>query len=324
MNAEMISVPSAKQMVPSPRHGVDWTIAGPLIAVHLLALLAPFTYTRFGLAMFFITYLCTGLGVTAGAHRYFTHRSYEAGSFTQWMLSVFFHLSGQGSLSRWVRDHHIHHSFSDREGDPHSPHAGGGFWHSQLFWLWKKPPTSSENKGLYERYARGLKELPAVRFFSSGLTLLLLHGSFMMLLYACGAFFEKGISTGSLTAGWFTGLSAVVWGVFLRIAMVLHATSAVNSVAHLWGYRNYDTREESRNHWAVAVVSLGEGWHNNHHGRPAAANQGFHRWWEFDLTFVFLLLLGALGLIHQLRVHRRHPASAEIWFARKENKNKPT
>jgi fatty-acid desaturase len=108
----------------------------------------------------------------------------------------------------------------------------------------------------------------------------------------------------------------VVWAVFGRIVLVLHATSLVNSAAHLWGYRSYSTPEHSRNNWWVALASLGEGWHNNHHGRPAAANQGFHRWWEFDLSFVVLLGLAGVGLAHDLRVYRPRSGKTELWFRR--------
>jgi stearoyl-CoA desaturase (delta-9 desaturase) len=319
MTAETQSLIAVSKGVPSPRKGVDWTIAGPLLLVHLLCLLAPFTFTWEGLFAFLLMYLVTGFGVTAGAHRFYTHASFEASALVRWMLSLSFHLAGQGSLSRWVRDHHIHHSYSDREGDPHSPHHSGGFWFAQLTWLWQKPVSAEENKALYQRFAKGLKQDAAVRVFSQGAALTALHLGFIALAYTAGALWQEGLQMQSLWLGWHTGISVVIWGVFLRIAAVLHSTSLVNSASHLWGYRNYETREESRNNAWVAFVSLGEGWHNNHHGRPSAANQGFHNWWEFDLTFCFLLLLGSLGLIRQVRVFRAKTQSTEVWFNRKSD-----
>ena len=259
-------------------------------------------------------YLVSGLGVTIGAHRYFTHATFVPRPWLRHLLALMFLASAQGSLLRWVRDHHIHHRYSDQDGDPHSPQHDTGFWYAQLTWLWKMPPSRAENKRLYEQYVAKLGADRFLRRCAQPGVLVGLHLAVIALVYALGAIVEGGWALESLADGWQMGLSCVIWGIFLRIICVLHATSLVNSAAHLWGYRSYATPEQSRNNWWVAIVSLGEGWHNNHHSRPAAANQGFHRWWEFDLSFCMLLMLGAVGALHDLRVFRARTGKTELWF----------
>lgn len=299
---------------PSTRIGVDWSIAAPLVLAHAVAIAAPFTFTWLGLYLFVGLYMISGIGVTAGAHRLFTHASFQASPFFRKTLALMFLLSAQGSLLRWVRDHHIHHSHSDKQGDPHTPHMSHGFWHAQLTWLWKSPPTKDENKILYQRFGGRLRQDNFLRITSNASVLLGIHLGLLLLVYFIGAISEGGFSFSGLIHGWYSGLSCVVWGVFLRIIAVLNATSLVNSATHLWGYRNYATPENSRNNWWVALVSLGEGWHNNHHSKPATANQGFHRWWEFDITFCILVIAATLGLAYNLRVYRAKTDKTEIWF----------
>lgn len=305
------------QQLLAERTGIDWSIAVPLALAHGMALAAPWTFSWVGLGCLLVMYLVSGLGVTAGAHRLFTHAAFVAHPLLRRALAVMFLLSAQGSLLRWVRDHHIHHAFADQDGDPHSPGLKGGFWHAHLTWLWEAPASREENKRLYQRFGGGLHGEGFLRATSRGGFLLGFHLGIMAAVYALGAVVEVGWVPEALWAGWQTGASCVVWGVFLRIILVLHATSFVNSAAHLWGYRSYETREGSRNNWWVALVSLGEGWHNNHHGRPAAANQGFHRWWEADVTFLFLLLMASLGLASNLRVYRPQTGKTTLWFRRR-------
>ena len=299
---------------PSPRVGLDLTVAAPLLLVHVLALgLAPFTFTWTGLAVAVALYLFTGFGVTAGAHRLFTPRSYRAAPIVRDLLALGFLMSAQGSLERWVRDHGIHHRFSDEAGDPHSPRLQG-FAGAHVGWLWKKPPSRDEARALYTRWTRGLDLGRLGRFFRSGPRLAALHYGVFVVAYVTGALIEAGVSPGALVRGWHTGVSVLVWGVLLRIVLVLHSTFFVNSAAHVWGSRRYATDDGSRNLWWVGLVALGEGWHNNHHRHAAAANNGFHAWWEIDLTFLLLLGLGAVGLVHDVKVWRAGAGRMEIWF----------
>lgn len=309
-----------RNKIPSARTGIDLSVALPLLLVHVLGLaLAPFTFTWTGFWLLLSLGYMTGFGVTAGVHRLFTHETYKASKALEWILAILFLLSAQGSLARWVRDHFIHHRYADDEGDPHSPVHRGGFWHAQLYWLWKKPPNREESKYLYETYTPTLKKRPWIRSISNPHFLTFLHLGMIALMYSIGAWVEAGPEPDFLMQGWHTGLSFVVWGVFLRIIYTLHMTSLVNSASHIWGYRSYKGKDDSRNNWWVAILTMGEGWHNNHHQRPAAANQGFHKWWELDLTFILLLFLGCLGLLRDLRVYRAKKNKTEVWFPSGKN-----
>ena len=297
-------IPALAETTPAPRSGVDASVAAPLLVVHLAALaLAPFTVTRAGLWTCLGLYLFTGLGVTAGAHRLFAHRSFQPAPLLRDLLALAFLLSAQGSLRRWVRDHAIHHRYSDGAGDPHSPLALG-FWGAHLFWLWKRPPTAEQERALYRRWTRGLEVGRLGGFFRSGARLGALHLGGLATLFAVG----------TLAGDARLGLSLVVWGGAVRIVLVLHSTFLVNSATHLFGGRAYPTGDASRNTWWVALLALGEGWHNNHHHRPAAGNNGFHRPWEVDLTFLFLLAMGALGLLRDLKVYVAARDRVETWF----------
>ena len=314
MIAAAASSSAAASAPPSPRTGTDRSVALPLLAVHLLGLgLAPLTFTRAGLIACAAMYLVTGLGVTAGAHRLFTHRAFRPTPITRDLLALAFLLSAQGSLRRWVRDHHIHHVYSDDAGDPHSPERAG-FFSAHFGWLWKRPPTRAESRDLYQRFTHGLDIGRVGRFFERGGPLVALHLGALAMAYLTGAIIEAGVTPRAIVGGAHTGLSLVVWGGLLRIVLVMHSTFLVNSAAHRWGSRRYATREGSRNLWWVALLALGEGWHNNHHSRAAAANNGFHRFWEIDLTFLVVLALGALGLCSDVRVYRARQGKVEIWW----------
>lgn len=297
---------------PTPRAGVDLSVAAPLAIVHVIGLgAAPFTFSWAGLAGCALMYVVTGLGVTAGAHRLFTHRSFQASPILREALALAFLLSAQGSLRRWVRDHAIHHRYSDLDGDPHSP-RNGGFWFSHLTWLWKKPPSDADDRALYRKWTKGMEPGRIGGWGRSAARLTTLHLSAVVVAYVVGALVEVGPRADALWSGFDGGLSMVVWAVALRIVLVMHATFLVNSAAHRWGGRPHDTGDDSRNNAFVAFVALGEGWHNNHHHRPAAANNGFHRVWEIDFTFVVLVVLGAFGLLSGLKVYRG--GRTEVWF----------
>ena len=291
-------------MRPAPRTAFDRSIAVQLFFLHAVGLgLAPLTFTREGLAALVVLYLFAGLGVTAGAHRLFTHRTFTPHPILREMLAFAFLMSAQGSLHRWVRDHAIHHRFADDEGDPHAP-VPGGFWFAHLSWMWTQPASLAEDRALYVRWTRGLDPGRVGRFFRTTPRLALFHASIVVAAFAVGL----------LLGTWRTGVSVVVWGVFLRIVIALHATFLVNSATHMWGRRRYRTGDDSRNLAWVALLALGEGWHNNHHHRPGAANNGFHVWWEIDPTFLLLVLLGAAGLLTDLKVFRAASGRVETWF----------
>ena len=259
---------------------INWPAAFWLVAVHIGALAAPLTFSWPGLiAMLVLGWLTGGVGICMGYHRLFTHRSFVAVRPLRWLIALFGTLAGQGPLIDWVADHRKHHAHSDREGDPHSPNDGP--WWSHM--LWMMSARNRSQKGHRQHWAPDLLKEPVLVWLDR--LFLPLHLAFGVMVFGLG-FWIGGL------AG---ACSLLVWGVFLRLVNVFHVTWAVNSASHMWGYRNYETTDNSRNLWWVALLSYGEGWHNNHHAFPRMARNR-HRWWEFDPTFELIRLLGALRL----------------------------
>jgi stearoyl-CoA desaturase (delta-9 desaturase) len=260
---------------------LDWPVVLWLGVVHAGALAAPFVCTWQGLVAFFVLWWITGgLGVCLGYHRLLTHASFQTYPFVRRLTAVLGTLAGEGPPITWVSVHRKHHRFSDRPGDPHSP-RDGALW-SHVVWLFPRP-HEPQWTAMIGRYGKDLLADPFMR---------LLDKTFLLWHFGLGAVL--------LGAGWWfwgpaVGGSLVVYGMFLRLAWVLHVTWAVNSASHIWGYRNYDTPDDSRNLWWVALLAFGEGWHNNHHAFSQSARHG-HRRWEIDLTYAFVCLLEKVGL----------------------------
>ncbi|MEQ8791129.1 MAG: acyl-CoA desaturase [Pirellulaceae bacterium] len=261
--------------------GINWWITGWIVILHVGVLAAPFTFTWEALGLVVLLHWITGgLGVCLGYHRLFTHGSFSTYRPIRWLLGVCGVLSGEGSATDWVANHRKHHALSDKEGDPHSPHDGASWSH--FFWLF--PAMTNEHYGSHVR-----RWAPDVAKDS----VLLWIGRLQLPLHFAlgGALLGAGWAWGGAAMG----LSFLVWGMFVRLVFVLHSTWLVNSASHMWGYTNYEAGDDSRNNWFVALLTYGEGWHNNHHAYPRMANHG-HRWWEIDLTFRMLRLMQRLGL----------------------------
>ena len=262
-------------------HGVDWGVLIWIVVIHVGLVFAPFTFTWQALALTLVLHWLTGgIGICLGFHRLFTHRSFETSQPVRWLIAWIGGLAGEGSVTHWVANHRKHHALSDQEGDPHSPNDGA--WWSHMLWFFPKF-SSSGYKSYNTRWAPDLVSDPVLNFLDR--TFLLWHIGLGLMMFATGYCWD-GVSM---------GLSLLVWGMFVRLVFVLHATWLVNSASHMWGYRNYETRDDSRNNWWVALITYGEGWHNNHHAYPRMARAG-HRWWEFDLTFMTIRLLEKIGL----------------------------
>lgn len=261
--------------------GLDWPIVGWLIVLHVGALAAPFTFTWQGLVLAVGFAWLTGcIGITLGYHRLFTHRSFATYRPLRWLIAWIGGLAGEGSAVHWVANHRKHHAFSDQVGDPHSPIDGP--WWSHMFWF--TPNMEGQDYIDYNtRWAPDIAKDRVMVFLDR--TFLLWH------LLLGGVFYAIGHAMGGAAMAW----SFVVWGMFVRLIWVLHSTWFVNSATHMWGYRNYDTTDKSRNLWWVALLTYGEGWHNNHHAYPRMARYG-HRWWEIDVTFATICLMRRLGL----------------------------
>jgi stearoyl-CoA desaturase (delta-9 desaturase) len=258
-----------------------WSSIIGLGLIHLGALAAPFTFTWQGLvALFALHWLCGGIGVCLGYHRLLTHSSFRTPGWLHYTIAAIGSMAFEGSPLDWVADHRKHHALSDQEGDPHSPHDGA--WWSHMLWL-AYPTDDGDRRAYRMRWAPDLMEDPGM---------LLIEKLFLPLNIALGLVLG---SFGYWLGGWPMAASLVVWGMFLRMVFVLHTTWLVNSASHMWGYRNYATTDDSRNNWWVALLTYGEGWHNNHHAYPRMAKHG-HRWWEFDMTWLTVRLLRAVGL----------------------------
>jgi fatty-acid desaturase len=271
-----------------------WPYVFGIVGYHLLALLAfvPWLFSWTGVALAFIGLYAFGtLGINLCYHRLLTHRGFECPPWLEHTFAVLGVCCLEDTPARWVAIHRIHHQHSDERPDPHSPLVT--FLWGHMGWL------MVENRDVnqwttYDRYARDVLRDPFYLAMERNLMWVWVNLGQWLLYYLVG--FAVGAWTGgSAMAGVQFGLSLLVWGVIVRTVAVWHITWSVNSVTHMWGYRNYETDENSRNNWLVGLWSNGEGWHNNHHADQRSAAHG-HRWWELDVTYLTIWLLSVLGL----------------------------
>ncbi len=235
-------------------------------------------------------YVLTALGVTLGYHRMFTHRSFESSRAFRAVIAVLGSMAIEGSVITWVADHRKHHAFTDRDGDPHSPHMAGpgfwgaikGLWHAHMGWLFETVGSADRN-----RFAPDLVKDRVLRVVDK-LFLLWLVLSFAIP-------FAIGWAVGG-TLG--TALTALLWGGFVRVLLLHHVTWSINSVCHFFGRRRFDVDDESRNVFWLAPLSMGEAWHHNHHAFPTSAFHGL-RFWEklADPTGLVIAGLERLGVV---------------------------
>ena len=268
--------------------------AGFLVAI---ALLWGGGVTARDLGILAVMYVLVGFGVTIGFHRLLTHRSFDAPTPVRAGLAILGSMSIQGAVIHWVADHRRHHAFTDEEGDPHSPHTHGGegwrgvlqgIWHSHTGWLFDGEHTSAR------RYAPDLRADPAIRFVDRHFVTWALLG--LAIPFAAGFI----LSGGSMTAA----LTALLWGGLVRVFVLHHATWSVNSICHLYGTRPFAIEDQSRNNWAVACISLGEGWHHNHHAFPTSARHGLRRR-EIDPSYLIIRMMERVGLASNVRTPRQ-------------------
>ena len=247
--------------------------------MHVGALAAFFMFSWKALfVMLFLWWLTGGVGVCLGYHRYFTHRSYETPKPIQYLLAVCGCMAGEAGPIAWVAAHRYHHTTSDTDEDPHSPKRG--FLWSHISWLFGREKFLSEFDS-YQKYAPDMANDPVLVFLDNFHILPSL--ALAALLY------------------WMGGWTFVVWGIFVRSVVVYHSTWLVNSASHIWGYKSFKTADNSRNNWWVALLSFGEGWHNNHHAFQRSARHGF-RWWEVDMTYRMIQLLWVFGFATKIHL----------------------
>ena len=265
--------------------GVSLPVAGLAIAIVLL-------WGRgvgvTAIAILVVGYLLTGIGITVGYHRLFTHRSFETYPAVRYALALLGQMGVEGDVVTWVADHRKHHQFSDREGDPHSPHAEfgtgplealKGLWHAHTGWLF-----TSVGRADRARYAKDLVQDAGLRTIAK-----------LFLPLVVVSLVVPALVGWMLIGGWYGFVSGLVWGGAVRILLLHHVTWSINSICHFWGRRRFDSPDESRNVWWLSWLSFGESWHNNHHAFPSSAFHGLRRF-EVDPGGWVIRGLEACGL----------------------------
>ena len=280
--SEAISLPLGRR---SPARALRSAL--PFLGVHAACLLVIVYPPTTGLVVLAASGFALRMwAVTAGYHRYFAHRAYKTSRAFQLVLAVLGGMAMQQGPLWWASWHRRHHKHADRPGDPHSPTVDG-FWHSHVGWIFDGTHGSKDLSNV-----KDLAVYPELRWLDR-------HSYVPVAGYA-------------LVCLAIAGPAGVVWGFAVSSVVLAHTTFLINSVAHVWGTRPYETPDTSRNNALLAVLTFGEGWHNNHHYYMTSARQGF-RWWEIDLSYYSLRVLAWLGIVWDLREpppHRLAPASS--------------
>ena len=277
------------------RGGPDWRRIVPFLALHLgcfAVLWVGWSWTAVLAAAGL--YLARMFAITAFYHRYFSHRAFKTSRPMQFLFAVWGNTAMQRGALWWCAHHRHHHSHSDDHPDHHSP-VQKGFWWSHLGWLIEGESYRTDYSKI-----KDWSKFPELVFLNR-------FDLIVPLLYGLGLFFTgwalEAFLPGLGTNGW----QLFVWGFFISTVVLMHGTFCVNSIAHIWGSRRFKTKDDSRNNGFVALITLGEGWHNNHHRYQHSARQGFF-WWEIDITYYLLRGMQAIGLISGLR-----PVPARIY-----------
>src|SRR5579883_2039011 len=270
------------------RQGLNWFTTLVLIILHIGAVgaLFCFSWKRLAVAVA-LYYIAVGLGISMGYHRLHTHRSYKVPRWIEYAFALFATLTLEGGPLFWVATHRIHHQNSDQPGDPHSPRDGA--WWAHVGWI-LFGETNHNNTRVMSKYA---PDLAKHRFY-----IWLNNYHWVPTVVLAALLFAAG------------GLPLVLWAVCLRVVVGLHTTWLVNSATHMWGARRFATRDDSRNLWWVALITFGEGWHNNHHAHPTSARHGL-AWYEFDISWIQIKLMKALGIAKSVRTASVRSAFAE-------------
>jgi stearoyl-CoA desaturase (delta-9 desaturase) len=280
MSTEITTLPNRDRM--------NWPTTIVFALFHVGAIAALFMFSWRALAVtFFLYWMTIGFGISLGYHRLHTHRSFKVPLALEYFFAVCGALTLEGGPIFWVATHRIHHQKSDLPGDPHSPREGA-FW-AHVGWI-LFGEANHANTRMMAKYAPDLAKHKFYIWLNNyhWVPQVVLGG----ILYAIG------------------GLPMMFWGIFLRVTFGLHATWLVNSATHMWGSRRFNTRDDSKNNWWVALLTFGEGWHNNHHAHPTSARHGL-AWYEFDISWVTLNILSALGIAKGIKVAKLNTSMAE-------------
>lgn len=270
------------------RTGVNWGTTITVAIFHVLAVAALFMFTWQGLLAFVgLTLLAGAPGIGIGYHRLLTHRGFKTPKIVEYFLTVCGMLSLQSGAINWVATHRIHHAHTDGPGDPHTPRDGT--WWAHIGWIFTGT-AQQHDEAVLRRYAPDLMKDPVHVWLNR-------------------LFFVPLIITGALLLA-FGGWSMLFWGVFLRVTVAWHVTWLVNSATHMFGTRRFETNDDSTNHWLIAFLTYGEGWHNNHHAHPRSAKHGL-AWYEFDLNWVIIRGMQLVGLAKDIKLTKLSEPAAE-------------
>lgn len=265
----------------------------PFIGLHMACLLAFVTgVSTFALVFAIAFFVIRMFAITGFYHRYFSHRTFKTSRTTQFVFAVLGASAAQRGPLWWAAHHRHHHLHSDGPEDLHSPHHSG-FWWSHAGWF-----TCDAGFSMNEKRVRDWLKFPELRFINRFDSLV--PALFAVLIYTLGealSVWAPGLNT--------NGLQLLIWGFFISTVVLFHATVSINSLLHIWGKRRFETNDDSRNNFWLALLTLGEGWHNNHHRWPQSVRQGFH-WYEIDITWYGLWLLSKLGIVWDLNPIPRH------------------
>jgi stearoyl-CoA desaturase (delta-9 desaturase) len=267
---------------------LNWTTTIAMTLFHVGAIAALFMFSWRNLAVaVFLYWVATGLGISLGYHRLHTHRSYKAPRLLEYFFAICGSLTLEGGPITWVATHRIHHQKSDHDGDPHSPRDG--MWWAHVGWI-LFGESLDRLTGIVSKYA---PDLGKDKFY-----VLLNKYHWVPLTILGGLLLAIG--------GW----PMFLWGICVRVVFGLHATWLVNSATHMWGRRRFATRDDSRNNWWVALLTFGEGWHNNHHAHPTSARHGL-AWYEFDPSWITLQILRRFGIAKAVQCASLEGAAAD-------------
>ena len=274
---------------PASSNQIAWVPVIWILGLHAGALLAfnPQWFSWSALLVCVLLHWITGgIGICMTYHRLLTHRSFATRpKWLEYVLTAIGCCASEGGAIGWVADHRRHHAHSDEPEDTHSPNRGFGWAH--MFWWMTPDITSIHTPEYYQKWCPDLERDPVHRWLDK------YHFIFPIAL-GVGLYLAGRALTGN-------GMAWLVWGCFVRSVLVLHTTWLVNSATHIWGYRTHDSRDNSTNLWWVAILTYGEGWHNNHHAFQTSARHGL-RWWEVDMTYYTIRLMEKVGLAYAVKL----------------------
>ncbi|MCA1592933.1 MAG: fatty acid desaturase [Acidobacteria bacterium] len=275
-------------VINSRRTGINWSTCITMVVFHAASIAALFMFTWKGLAAAALLWWISGsLGIGMGFHRLLTHRGFKTPKWVEYFLTICGMLTLESGAINWVATHRIHHSHTDAPGDPHTPRDGA--WWAHIGWI-LTGTAQQHDEAILRRYTPDLMKDKVHVWLNKWFYLPLVVVG--VLLFALG--------------GW----SLLMWGIFMRVTVGWHATWLVNSATHMWGTRRFETNEDSTNNPVVALLTFGEGWHNNHHAYPRAARHGF-AWYELDVNWMGIRALQLLGLAHDIKLFKDAEPSVE-------------